>query len=406
MQDSPLFGNVYLGYTLIVAKEGAIQGVRLTLLPRASRTRIDTTELLSLLGSTFVPRGAYAAGAPLSVLLNIASESALDNLMGLEIPPDFGLELPAFLISKPVRAVRLPGLVARGVSVVAKGRTVSGLPEPLLRGCRALIADVADEDLGIHRPISRGARPLDTYIEGLRTVAEAEQALASGACAVLGWPAEEAVVPRQARVGSELRRLIELMRFADRRDPISSMDQLLQAVPEAASRFARLINSDAFGLRVELPSFTHASLLLGHARLMPWLALLLVTSVAEPAARPLAQLALRRGLVMSHWAGARGGETLRDEMFLCGVLSLLDRMTGLPFKNLVDLLPLSQPVQASLQGADGPYVQHLGLVAALERCSFAEVDELAEGLKLSAADVNRALWAALASGSLLKPSEL
>jgi EAL and modified HD-GYP domain-containing signal transduction protein len=294
------------------------------------------------------------------------------------------LELPAFLISKPVRAVRLPGLVARGVSVVAKGRTVSGLPEPLLQGCRALIADVADEDLGIHRPMSRGARPVDTYIEGVRTVAEAEQALASGACGVLGWPVDEAVVPRRARVGPELRRLIELMRFADRREPISRMDQLLQAVPEAASRFVRLINSAAFGMRVELPSFTHACLLLGHARLMPWLALL---------------------LVMSHWAGAQGQEVLRDEMFLSGVLSLLDRMTGLPFKDLVDLLPLSQRVQASLQGADGPYVQHLGMLAAIERCSFAEVDELADGLRLSAADVGRGLWSALASASLLTASE-
>jgi EAL and modified HD-GYP domain-containing signal transduction protein len=195
------------------------------------------------------------------------------------------------------------------------------------------------------------------------------------------------------------------MRFADRREPISRMDQLLQAVPEAASRFVRLINSAAFGMRVELPSFTHACLLLGHARLMPWLALLLVMSVPEPAARPLAQVALRRGLVMSHWAGAQGQEVLRDEMFLSGVLSLLDRMTGLPFKDLVDLLPLSQRVQASLQGADGPYVQHLGMLAAIERCSFAEVDELADGLRLSAADVGRGLWSALASASLLTASE-
>ena len=405
MQDSLLFGSFHFGYAPLVGHEGAIQGVRLTLVPRSSRARIDTKELLSLLGGAFTPHGASPASAPLSLLLNIASETTLDDLMGREIPPGCGLELPAFIMAKPERADRMTGLFARGVSVVAKGRTVSGLPEALLQGCRALIADVADEDLGIHRPMSRGARPVDTYIEGVRTVAEAEQALASGACGVLGWPVDEAVVPRRARVGPELRRLIELMRFADREDPVERMDQLLQAVPSAASRFVRLINSAAFGVRLELPSFTHACLLLGHARLMPWLALLLVMSVPEPAARPLAQVALRRGLVMSHWAGAQGQEVLRDEMFLSGVLSLLDRMTGLPFKDLVDLLPLSQRVQASLQGADGPYVQHLGLLAAIERCSFAEVDELADGLRLSAADVGRGLWSALASASLLKASE-
>jgi EAL and modified HD-GYP domain-containing signal transduction protein len=402
MQDSPLFGLIHLGYAPIVGRDRQVCGVQLTLMPTRSQIRPDAAELLSLLCAAFPQGQAPGPREPLSVLLNVVSEALLDELMGLQPPPRFGLELPAFMTADPERTGRLRDLRAQQVSLVAKGWTASSLPEAVLQCFRALIADAADEELGIDRPAARGPRALDTYMQGVRTTAEVDLAFTSGALGVLGLPGDDELLLRRVGLAPELRSILELMAVAERKGPFERMERLLQSDPALASMFVRLINSAAFGLRVEVPSFAHAFLLLGHGRLMRWLSLLLVWSVPDVAARPLAQVAVRRGLAMAELARMAGQEEMRDEMFICGVLSLLDRMTRLPFEDLVDLVPMPERVQASLQGLGGPYEQHLSLLAAVEHASFAETGEVADSLLIAPADVNRAVWSALVSARLLE----
>jgi EAL and modified HD-GYP domain-containing signal transduction protein len=292
--------------------------------------------------------------------------------------------------------VRFRELHDRQVSLVAKGWSVSSLPESLLQSFHALIVDAADVDLGIDRPPSSGPRKLNTYIEGVRSTAELDLAFASGAQGVLGLP-EAQVFPSRAGLASELLVVIELMHLADRKGPFDQMQTLMQSDAALGSRFLRLVNSPAFGWRVEVPSFAHAFLLLGPGRLMKWLALLLVWSVPGEHARPLSRLAVRRGLAMSALARGTGQPNLQDEMFICGVLSLLDKMTGMAFQDLIALLPIPARVQASVTGAAGPYAKHLDLLAAVEQASFAEITEVGESLMIAQGDVNRAVISALAA---------
>jgi EAL and modified HD-GYP domain-containing signal transduction protein len=402
MQDSPLLGQILLGYAPIVGAGGQLSGLRLALMPDQSQTRLDASELLKWLAHAFPGDQTPRAGAPLQVLINIVSESLLDELMSLHPPPRFGLELPAFMTSGAERSGRFRDLHAKQVSLVAKGWAVSSLPESLLQSFRALIVDAADEELGIDRPPSNGPRKLDTYIEGVRTTAELELAFASGALGVLGLPAGDEAVPGRMALAPELRVITELMQLSQSKGSFEHMQALMHTDGELASRFVRLVNSPAFGWRVEVPSFAHVFLLLGPGRLMRWLALLLVWSVPGVQARPLAQLALRRGLAMAALTRAAGQEDLEDEMFICGVLSLLDRMTGLDFQDLVDQVPMPARVQASITGPAGPYARHLNLLAAVEQASFAEIGEAAHSLMITQLDVNRAIMAALAAARRLE----
>ena len=405
MQDSPLLGQILLGYAPIVGAGGQVSGLQLALMPAQSQTRLDAAELLKWLAHAWPGDQTPGAGAPLQVLLNIVSESLLDELLGLHPPPRFGLELPAFMSSGAERSGRFRDLHAKQVSLVAKGWAVSNLPESLLQSFRALIVDAADEDLGIDRPPSNGPRKLDTYIEAVRNTAELELAFASGALGVLGLPAGDEAVPSRMALAPELRVITELMQLSQSKGSFEHMQALMHTDAALASRFVRLVNSPAFGWRVEVPSFAHVFLLLGPGRLMRWLALLLVWSVPGVQARPLAQLALRRGLAMAALTRAAGQEDLEDledEMFICGVLSLLDRMTGLAFQDLADLVPMPARVQASITGPAGPYARHLNLLAAVEQASFAEIGEAADSLMITQRDVNRAVMAALAAARRLE----
>lgn len=396
MQDSPLLGQILLGYTPVVGVDGQVGGLQLALMPAHSGARLDAAELLKLLVRAFPQQVSPRSDASLDVLINIVSEALLDDLIGLHPPSHFGLELPAFMTSGADRAERFRELHKRQVSLVAKGWAVSSLPESLLQSFRALIVDAADADLGIDRPPSSGPRRLDTYIEGVRTAAELNLAFSSGARGVLGLP-DEQVVPARVNLSSEVHVIIELMRLAERKAPLDRMQALMQSNAALASSFLRLVNSRAFGWRVEVPSFAHAYLLLGPGRLMCWLALLLVCSVPGAHARPWSRVAARRGLAMAALARAAGQAEQQDDMFICGVLSLLGKMTGRAYKDLIALVPLPAQLQASITGSAGPYAQYLTLLAAVEQASFAEITEVADSLKIAQVDVNRAVMSALAA---------
>ena len=96
--------------------------------------------------------------------------------------------------------------------------------------------------------------------------------------------------------------------------------------PSLAFKLLRYINSPAFGLRVEISSFRHAIMMLGYQRLKRWLALLLATASKDVNLKPVMFAAVRRGLLMEELVASSGDEEMRNEMFICGVFSLLDRM--------------------------------------------------------------------------------
>jgi c-di-GMP phosphodiesterase len=402
MQASPLFGQIHLGYAPLVDHRRDITGIQLTLVPARADAQPDAAELLTFLRAAFEPAEPAPSEASLSLLLNIASESLLDRLLSLRPPACFGVEVPTFMTSDPARAEHFRALHSHGVSLVAKGRTVSAMQPPLMGCFSALIADAADEDLGIDRPGALGPRPLLTYIDGTRTASEVDLAFSSGAQAVIGWPVNELRPPLKGGVAPDLRAIIELMNLIDRQDSVDRMERVLKSDPTLAFRLLRFINSSAFGLRVEVTSFRHALMLLGHLRLKRWLALLLASAIKDAASRPLLHLAVRRGFMMEELAVAGGQEHLRGEMFICGVFSLLDKMMRQPFEDLLEHVPMPSRVQVSLLGDGGPYAPHLRLIAALEQSSFVEVRDAADRLQVSPAEVNRVLLSALVAASELE----
>lgn len=402
MQDSPLFAQIHLGYMPVVDGRRNATGLRLTFMPVKPEVQPDAAELIRVLATAFPEVSGSKRGAALSLLLNVASGSLLDQVLALQPPERFGVEVPSFMSTDPARALHFQELQKQEVALVAKGRAVSALPASLMKCFRALIADAADEDLGIDRPSSLGRRAYETYIDGARTAAEVDLAFKSGATAVIGWPVDEALPPSRGGVAPGLKGIIELMNLVDQQESIDRMERVLKADPTLAFRLLRFINSAAFGLRVEVTSFRHALMLLGHLRLKRWLALLLVSATEDASSRPLLHLAVRRGFLMEELAISTGQEELRGEMFICGVFSLLDKMLRQPFEDLLEHVPMPSRVQVSLLGAGGPYDQHLALLTAVERSSFVDVRELADRLSIPVADVNRAVVSALVSARELE----
>jgi len=111
---------------------------------------------------------------------------------------------------------------------------------------------------------------------------------------------------------------------------------------------------------------------------------------------------VRRGLIMEELVKGSGDAELRGELFICGVFSLLDRLLGQPFPDLLRAVPVPEKVRQALLGEEGPFLPYLELVQAIEHESVIDVREKAERLLLAPAEVNRALLTALATAAQLE----
>lgn len=92
---------------------------------------------------------------------------------------------------------------------------------------------------------------------------------------------------------------------------------------------------------------------------------------------------------------------MRNEMFICGVFSLLDRMFRQPFSELMKTIPVPERVFEALVHGRGPYQPYFELVKAVEAESLYDFRLAADNVMMSVTEINRAELRALTAASQL-----
>jgi c-di-GMP phosphodiesterase len=315
------------------------------------------------------------------------------------------VEVPAFMACDIAHSEAITTLFARGNTLLLKGRPRSELPRDVLPCFKHSIIDLADERRADAAPPPGVTRQITHIQTGVRTLVELKASFDRGAVAVLGWPIDDAVQNRPKARAPDLNVIVELMRRIDSEASIDKLEEAVSLDPTLAFKLLRYINSPAFGLRVEVSSFRHALMLLGHQRLKRWLALLLASASKEHDMKPVMFAALRRGLLMEELVRASVGasdEQMRSEAFICGVFSLLDRMLGQPFAELLGSVPVPESVRTALVDAQGPFQPLLEVVTSVENESIYDIRQAAERLLLGESAINRATLRALANAAQLQ----
>ncbi|HEY9239188.1 MAG TPA: HDOD domain-containing protein [Burkholderiaceae bacterium] len=401
MSDITILGQVALGYSPFIDRQRAVTATRLTVFPLRPDAVLDVGQLLHEVGNVWPASGAR-------VSLNLVSESLLHDLLQARPTPNLMVEVPAFMAADETNVDALVALHASGSTLLLKGRPLKELPRAVLPCFKYSIIDLAD-DRRVSDPTAPVGvtRSIGHVQSGVRTVADMEGAFSRGAEAVLGWPIDDAVTTTAARSGQAvaapgMQTIAELIRQVDKEAPIEKLEATLKRDPALAFKLLRYINSPAFGLRVEISSFRHAIMMLGYQRLKRWLALLLATASKDVNLKPVMFAAVRRGLLMEELVRGSGDEEMRNEMFICGVFSLLDRMFQQPFGKLLESIPVPERVRQALAENDGPYQPYVELVQAIENEALFEFREAADRLMMSVSEINRAELRALMSASELE----
>jgi c-di-GMP phosphodiesterase len=401
MLDVAILGQVALGYSPFIDRNRSVSATRLTVFPLKPEAALDAAQLLDAIGGVWPASGG-------KVSLSVASESLLQDLIQAQPTTNVMIEVPAFMACDPANSASLVTLHANGNALLLKGRPLSELPREVLPCFSYSIIDLADERrTDGSKPPPGVTRSIQHVQSGVRTIVEMEAAFSRGAHAVLGWPIDDviqsgAAKPAKAAGQPGMEAMVELIRRVDAEEPIEKLELVLKRDPSLAFKLMRYINSPAFGLRVEISSFRHAIMMLGYKRLKRWLALLLATASKDANMKPVMFAAVRRGLLMEELVRANGDEEMRNEMFICGVFSLLDRMFQQPFAELLGNIPVPERVYQALADGSGPYQPYVALLHAIENESLFDFREAADALMMSVSEINRAELRALTAASQLE----
>lgn len=381
----PVLAHLALGYAPLYDKQRQVMGTRLSLLPLKPDAHLPAAALLAVAAEALPAEHKPA-------VLNVPQEAALADLLAAGVPAHLALELPAFL------ATRLP--VTGAKSHLLKGASSGDLGE-----ARAAFK-AAELDLDDLRRGVKESSGLPLWCNAVRAAPEADEAFQRGALAVFGLPVEGTFEPppgkpSRSEITADLAVIVDLMSQVDKESPLDRMEATLKRDASLSFKLLRYLNSAAFGLPVEVTSFRHAMMLLGYARLKRWLALLLTTASKDNTMRPVMWAALRRGLILEELSKSLGDSDAKDEMFICGLFSLLDHLLKTPFAQLLQAIPVPERVRQALVDGDGPYAPYLQLVRAMESESVFDIRDACEALMLGPTEVNHALVTALAKGAQL-----
>ncbi len=382
--DHPVLNQVVLGATSLFDVKRAPLAAHMTVFPQRPDAGIDAAGLLQVMDVIAPPEAG-------PLMLSVANEVGLRALLAAPTAPHLMIEVPGFMLTDPELATLLHERVATGLSLVLGGRVPDSAPQNLWQLFQAVTVDRAN----IRNPLppGLGGKPLQRFFIGADGPAMSAGALKAGFSAVVGWAMGDApgADTKSKPIPAGVTTVVDLMQRVDRQEPAEKLEAVVRNDPTLAFRLMRYLNSPGFGLSVEISSFRHALMILGYQRLKRWLALLVTSAVDDPDMKPLMQLAVRRGLLMEEIARPGGDDALRNELFICGVFSTLDRMIGQPFEQLLKTIPVQESVAQALSYDSGPCAPFLALARAVEAESAYDVREAAETLMLSVGDVNRAL---------------
>lgn len=395
---STLFTQALIGYEPIVDRQRNALAMRVTVAAHDARVN------LAAIYRELIAQQAGAGGR-----IALRSQAAIDEeLLEIEPSADLWIEIPAARLEDDGTRAVVGKLHAAGFQMTLGGRPATPLPEALVAAFRLSIIHV-DADRRLQQPLLQAVqaqsafkRAIPHVNEGVRTIAMMEKCFERGAVAVLGWPTEDALEHAGRENGNpNYATIVEMMSMIDREEDPVAIEKVVRRDAALAYKLLRYINSPGFGLSVEVQSFRHAVMMLGYARLKRWSALLLATACRDSNLRPAMVASFRRGVFLEQLIGAGQDEQLRDEVFILGVLSLLDKLLKRPFADLFKDLHVPERVRETLVERRGPYMPYLKVVESIEKGPDPQLPARLDDCVLSLAQCNHAVLRALTAPDLL-----
>jgi c-di-GMP-related signal transduction protein len=173
---------------------------------------------------------------------------------------------------------------------------------------------------------------------------------------------------------------------------VAALEKLIKAEASVCYRLLRYLNSAIFSFQTEVHSVRHALSMLGERETRRWVRLVAAVGAGQEKSSDLVLSALVRG---------RFGELLsprvphgKSDLFLLGLLSLIDAMLEMPMEEVLEKIPLDHATKAVLLGQPSELRPVFQLMLAHESGEWQAAAELSRSLHLDPEDVAAYYWQA------------
>lgn len=161
---------------------------------------------------------------------------------------------------------------------------------------------------------------------------------------------------------------------------INALERLIKGEASICYRLLRYLNSAIFAFQTEIHSVRHALSILGEREIRRWVRLIAAVGAGED--KP-------SDLVLASLVRAQFGELLSpqvphgsSDLFLLGLLSLVDSMLDMPMAEVLEKIPLDHETKQVLLGKASSLRPVYQLMLAHESGEWNAAREIAENLKL------------------------
>jgi len=173
---------------------------------------------------------------------------------------------------------------------------------------------------------------------------------------------------------------------------LNGLDRLIKSEASVCYRLLRYLNSPVFGFKSEIHSVRHALSMLGEREVRRWVRLVAAVGAGRDRSSDLVLTTLVRG---------RFGELLQplvphgeSDLFLMGLLSMIDAMLELPMADVLERIPLDHETKAVLLGQPSQLRPVYQLMLAHESGEWDSAVRLSESLQLDSQEVASYYWRA------------
>jgi c-di-GMP-related signal transduction protein len=129
---------------------------------------------------------------------------------------------------------------------------------------------------------------------------------------------------------------------------VHRLEQLIRGEAAICYRLLRYLNSAMFGFRNEIHSVKHALAILGEREMRRWVRLVAAVGAGQDSSSDL----LLASLVRARFAELLASKVAHgdSDLFLMGLLSLIDAMLEMPMEKVLEMIPLDKETKAVLLG--------------------------------------------------------
>jgi c-di-GMP-related signal transduction protein len=173
---------------------------------------------------------------------------------------------------------------------------------------------------------------------------------------------------------------------------VPELDKLIKTEASICYRLLRYMNSARFGFKNEIHSVRHALAILGDREVRRWVRLIATVGAGQDKTSDLVLCALVR---------ARFGELLaplvrhgESDLFLLGLLSMLDTMLEIPMSEILEKIPLDTETKAVLRGEPSLLRPIYQLMLAHESGEWEAARSICDTLQIDADTVATSYWQA------------